>query len=666
MPSISLTLEDLARHSGGILRFAGAARAGDKADALSREAARERQGELTGETAGGTARDAMERAAAVRVRAVTVDSRRLVRPGTAFFALRGGQTDGHRFVAEAMGAGCVAAVVAGDMAEALLGSLPLGSPLVVLPPGGEEARRGGDARGAQADPVLGALGRLAAWWRGQLAATGKTRVLGITGSNGKTTVKSALGAVLGRRYRVSASPGSWNSRLGVALSLLAVEDDAEIALIEAGVSEPGDMAPLWEMIRPDLGLLTVIGTAHIGAFGDQDSIGREKLGLFRELGPEGWLLLPEDPRCERLGDELGLACPRVLFGPGAPDSAPVAVRRRSTTRALGQILRLRFPSREQYDLEVQDSSPAAVQNVAAAACAGVLLGVEPVEIADALGGFRPPPQRMETWQTPDGVTVINDCYSADPESTDAALRALGQYPAGRRRIFVFGGMAGLGSRSDEEHEHVGRLASRVGVSVLVAVGERVGSGPASSVFEGAVHRVASPQEATRVLAKILRHEDVVLLKGPTDQRLDGLARALLESTAPTRLMVSLSAVEANLRQLRRAMGQGVKLCPIVKAEAYGGDPVRLSRFLERAGVDALGVAFAEEGVALRKAGIGLPLLVLSPGRGDAERLVRHRLTPVIHSAYGLGELEEAAARVGRPVAVHLKVDTGMGRYGFFP
>jgi alanine racemase len=419
------------------------------------------------------------------------------------------------------------------------------------------------------------------------------------------------------------------------------------------------------MIRPELGLLTGIGTAHLGAFGHPDAIGREKLRLFHDLPADrGWLLVPDDPRCLRLAEQQGVRCPLHVFGPGAPNAGPVQVSRRSTTRRLGQVVRLRFADRSRFDIEIHDTSPAQVQNVAAAATAGALLGVPPAEIADALDGFRPPSQRLETWRTPDGVTVINDCYSSDPNSTDAALRALGLYPAGRRKVFVFGGMAGLGAASDEEHRHAGRLASSVGVSQLVAVGAL--AAPAAEAFEGPTSRVDHPTTALTEIRRTLRHGDVVLVKGPTEQRLDHLAQALVDSSAPTRLVVNLTAVEANLRQIGRHVGPDVGLCAIVKAEAYGGDPVRLSRHLERVGVSALGVAFAEEGVALRQASIALPLLVLSPGRGDAERLVRHRLTPVVHAHYAITELEEAAARLRRPVDLHLKVDTGMGRFGFFP
>ncbi|MFH2006792.1 MAG: alanine racemase [bacterium] len=585
--------------------------------------------------------------AELRVSAVTVDSRRLTPPRALFFALRGDRTDGHRFVGDALARGCVAAVVDARQRDAF----PAEAPLLVAPPSDN------------GDPVLNALVRLAIWWRGELRA----RVLGITGSNGKTTVKTALHAVLARTMRTAESPGSYNSRLGVALSLLGMDAEAEVALVEAGVSAPGDMEPLAAMIRPDLGLLTGIGTAHLGSFGRQARIGAEKIKLFADLPGDGWLLIPDDPLCRALAEPLGRTV--HVFGDAPPGAQVVGVSRISTTRRLGQLVRLCFPDGRRDDIEIRDTSPAQVRNVAAAASAALLLGASPADIVDALDGFRPPPQRMETWQTPDGVTVVNDCYSADPTSTDAALRALSEYPAEQRKVFVFGGMAGLGERGDQEHRHAGQLAADAGVGLFAAVGEL--SEPAAQAFaratsEDRVLRYADPHTAAESLPGLLRHGDVVLVKGPTQHRLDSLARSLVESSAPTRLIIDLTTVESNLRQLRAHVGADVRLCPIVKAEAYGGDPVRLCRFLARIGVDSLGVAFADEGVALRKAGITVPILVLSPGRGDAPRLVRYRLTPVIHASYALQELEDSAATAERRVAVHLKVDTGMGRYGFFP
>ncbi len=596
----------------------------------------------------------------IGVEAVTVDSRRLTPPNALFFALGGQHTDGHRFVADALAAGCVAAVVDARRAEDLAG---LG-PLLLAPTGGVE---GDSAQAEEEDPVLAALVRLATWWRGQLEA----RVLGITGSNGKTTVKSALHAVLARTVRTAASPGSYNSRLGVALSLLGMDAGAEVALLEAGVSEPGDMAPLEAMIRPNLGLITGLGTAHIGRFGTRKRIGVEKLRLFGNLAEgsdhdPGWLLIPDDPICRDLARDL--RCAVHVFGHQEATASTVGVGRLSTTLRLGQVVRLRFPDGDRFDIEVLDTSDAQVQNVAATASAALLLGLAPADIADALDGFRPPPQRLETWQTPDGVTIINDCYSADPTSTDAALRALGEYPTDARKVFVFGGMAGLGDLADQEHRHAGGVAAEVGVDLLAAVGHRA-EATAQAFAEtdtGQLLRFPDPAQAADRLSQELRHGDVVLVKGPTELRMNGLARALVESSAPTRLIIDLTTVEANLRQLRHHVSTGVKLCPIVKAAAYGGDPVRLCRFLERVGVDYLGVAFTDEGVALRKAGISLPVLVLSPGRGEERRLVDHGLTPVLHSVDGLDALEEAARSVDSPQRVHLEIDTGMGRYGFFP
>jgi len=594
----------------------------------------------------------------IRVAAVTVDSRRLTPPHALFFALGGRHTDGHRFVADALGAGCVAAVVdarrAPDLATRGHG------PLLLAPAGDDEG-----------DPVLAALVRLATWWRGQLGA----RVLAITGSNGKTTVKSALHAVLSRRVPTAVSPGSYNSRLGVALSLLGMDAEARVALVEAGVSEPGDMAPLEAMIRPDLGLLTGLGTAHIGRFGKPERIGAEKIRLFERIaGPSGaapgWVLVPDDPACRKLAQ--GLRCNVHFFGGNGPgdgaSEGAVGVERLSATWRQGQAVRLHFPHGDRFDIEVRDTSGAQVHNLAATASAALLLGLAPADIVDALDGFRPPPQRMETWQTPDGVTVINDCYSADPTSTDAALRALGDYPEDARKVFVFGGMAGLGDLADQEHRHAGSLAAEVGVDLLAAVGDRAEATARSFEESGTrqVLRFADPAQAAGRLSQVLQHGDVVLVKGPTRLRMDGLARALVESSAPTRLIIDLTTVESNLRQVRRHVGTGVRLCPIVKAAAYGGDPVRLCRYLERIGVDYLGVAFTDEGVALRKAGISLPVLVLSPGRGEGRRLVGHRLTPVLHAPHGIDELEEAASRAGTTQRVHLEVDTGMGRYGFFP
>ncbi|MFN7145907.1 MAG: Mur ligase family protein, partial [Myxococcota bacterium] len=219
------------------------------------------------------------------LRGVAIDSRR-VRPGEAFFALGGRHVDGHRFVAGAIAAGAAVAVVR------------------------RGAELAGDPPRIEVDAPLAALQRLAAWHR----ARAVRRVVAVTGSNGKTIVKDALTAILATRWRVAASPGSWNSQVGVPLAVLAAPEDTEIGIFEAGVSEPGEMAAIADILRPDVGVLVNVGLAHIARFGTREATAREKVRLFRDVPADGWVLAPDDP----IVNALPLPCRRVRPGAQAP------------------------------------------------------------------------------------------------------------------------------------------------------------------------------------------------------------------------------------------------------------------------------------------------------------------------------------------------------------
>ena len=592
-----------------------------------------------GEASGGDANAA--------VASVTIDSRR-VGARAAFFALEGAHTDGHRFAADAIRNGAVAAVVAA----------------------GEQSRQAGagDATMVAVDDPLRALQRLAGWWRQQLAG----RVLAVTGSNGKTIVKDALLRLLGDRYLAAGTLGSWNSQLGVPLAVLRLGRSTELAVLEAGVSEPGEMAALETILRPDFGLLTNVGLAHIAAFASRAAIAREKLRLFARLPPSGWLLAPAgDEVVERALGGLRLDCELYRFG--APSDAlpyfETAVAARDD-----HAVRVRFPGGEVRELELQTPSREVIADLEMAAAAAFLLGCDPDGIAAALDGYRPAATRMRIWrQAARDLTVIDDALSSDPVSVRAALRTLGSVSGLRgRRVFVFGGMRELGAHDEEEHRTVGRLAAehRVDQLVLVDPGDAGVAATEAAYLEagagGTVVRTKDVAELQRYLDRHLKPGDAVLFKGPRAAGIDRAAQHVAVELAPSRLLVDLDAVGENVRTFRRLVGRDRKLLAMVKALAYGSDLQRLGYELVRLGVDALGVATATEGELLRQSGVDLPVLVMLPSAEAADAIVAQRLTPVVNSPSLIAPLAAAARGRDAIIDVHLEVDTGMGRAGVFP
>ena len=574
------------------------------------------------------------------VSSVATDSRRIGN-GSAFFALTGKNTDGHDYVDDAIENGAVVAVVSRERAA----DFPAGEDRPVI----------------AVDDTLQALLRLASWWRGEISG----RVVAVTGSNGKTILKDALVRALHGTCRVAGSVGSYNSRLGVPLSILRIPRDAEVAVIEVGVSRPGEMEQIEKVVRPDFGILTNVGLSHVAAFGSRESIAGEKLALFRNLPRESWVLAPAD---DPVVDEAVSALPCPTLRLGVPDGRlPYVETRRPAGE--GTVLSFRFPDGTREEALIRTASSLVLIDVEAAVCAAWLLGATSESAALSMADYEPSHTRMEVWRSPTGITLINDSCSSDPISVQDALRSLANIKqAGHRAIFVFGGMHELGSVERSEHEQIGEMAARHRVDMLVLIGDQEAT--ARGFLSIAPERPVLRFEDTSVLSDKLRPElhpgDTILFKGPPGEGIDRVARDVTDAIAYNRFFVDMQAVAENIQRFRRITGPNTRLLAMVKALAYGSDVVRLSRELEALGIDMLGVSTPDEGLLLRRSGVDLPILVTLCTQDEIAKLVRHNLTPVIHSRDLIAPLAEAARAGGRTIDVHLKVDTGMGRLGVMP
>jgi Alr-MurF fusion protein len=596
--------------------------------------------EIGGELRGASASAVIDR--------VCTDSRG-ASPGALFVALKGQQTDGHRFLADAFRNGATAALVAQDK----LSSVALNADWPVI---------------ALTDPLLG-LQALARWHRQEYFA----QVLAITGSNGKTIVKDALKILLAGR-QVLASPGSYNSQLGLPLAVLSAEKPEALAILEVGISAPGEMAALEEIARPTYGILTNIGLAHFAAFGSREAIAREKMKLFERIPHEGWLLLPADEptidgaaqkiRCPiyRVGDKSGNA--------GISKDQALALKHVSFSED-GQLLELSIATQGTRSVRVKTRSPEIIADLHIAAAAAHLLGVPLEEIAAALDNYAPTSTRMELWSSPQGIRIINDGYSSDPISVNAALRSatLGASRNGRK-MFAFAGMRELGASSAREHQQVGAQAAECGFSHLFLVGNgelaTTAAGYKAVQPEGSVLQVKTADELKDRLLPLLRPGDTVLFKGPRNAGMVKAVRDLSGAIAQRCLWVNLAAIEGNIARFRRHCGGAVHIVAMLKAMAYGTELVQLGSWMSQLGIHHIGVSSANEGVAVRKTGADQDILVFLSEREDVDNLLNSRLTPVVYSAELVEAFAAALTGSDRVLDVHLKVDTGMHRVGVPP
>ncbi|WP_328870727.1 UDP-N-acetylmuramoyl-tripeptide--D-alanyl-D-alanine ligase [Streptomyces sp. NBC_00287] len=437
----------------------------------------------------------------VRVTGPVVRDSREVAPGSLFVAFVGERVDGHDFAAQVVEAG----------AAAVLASRPVGVPAIVV------------------DDVQTALGALA---RHVVRKLG-TPLVALTGSAGKTSTKDLIAQVLRRKAPTVFTPGSLNNEIGLPLTALSATEETKFLVLEMGARGIGHIRYLTELTPPNIGLVLNVGTAHIGEFGGREQIAQAKGELVEALPEDGAAILnADDPLVRSMASRTKAKV--ILFGESA--EADVRAENVRLTDSGQPAFMLHTPSGAS-EVTMRLYGEHHVSNALAAAAVAHELGMSAEEIATALSEAGSLSRwRMEVTERPDGVTVVNDAYNANPESMRAALRALAAMGKGRRTWAVLGKMAELGDEALAEHDAVGRLAVRLNVSKLVAVGGReaswlqLGAYNEGSWGEESVH-VSDAQAAVDLLRSELRPGDVVLVKASRSVGLESVAQALVETGA---------------------------------------------------------------------------------------------------------------------------------------
>lgn len=437
----------------------------------------------------------------VRVTGPVVRDSREVEPGSLFAAFAGERVDGHDFARQVVDAGAVA----------VLASRPVDVPAIVV------------------DDVQAALGALAREVVTRLGAT----LIGLTGSAGKTSTKDLIAQVLRRKAPTVFTPGSFNNEIGLPLTALSATEETGFLVLEMGARGIGHIRYLTGLTPPRIGVVLNVGSAHIGEFGGREQIAQAKGELVEALPEDGTAVLnADDPLVRAMASRTKAKV--VLFGEA--DEADVRAENVRLTDTGQPSFSLHTPS-GCSDVTMRLYGEHHVSNALAAAAVAHELGMSAEEIATALSEADSLSRwRMEVTERPDGVTVVNDAYNANPESMRAALRALAAMGKGRRTWAVLGKMAELGDEALAEHDAVGRLAVRLNVSKLVAVGGReaawlqLGAYNEGSWGEESVH-VSDAQAAVDLLRSELRPGDVVLVKASRSVGLEGVAQALLQTGA---------------------------------------------------------------------------------------------------------------------------------------
>jgi len=432
---------------------------------------------------------------------VSTDTRAIL-PGSAFLALRGERFDGHDFLAEAARAGAACAVVAEDRAAAA----PPGLPLLAVP------------------DTLQALGGMARFHRLRFAIP----VVGITGSNGKTTTREMIAAILARRGPVLKTEGNLNNEVGVPLTLLRLGPEHTAAVIEMGMSHRGEIARLTAMAEPRVGVVTNAFAAHLAGLGTVDGVADAKGELYKGLPPDGIVVAnADDARMLQRARKSGRSV--LTFAVGRDREADVAVLDVLSQGQDGITFLLGIGTKEvRVELSLVGEHNAA--NAAAAAAAALALGCSDREIVSGLAGVEPVGRRLRVERLASGVLLVDDCYNANPASMTAALRTLRQLAGAGRAVAALGDMLELGPAEVELHQDLGRDAAAAGLALLATFGPRTRFTHEAALAAGLAPSSAFHTEDLQALTAFVRERllpgDALLVKGSRGMKLERLVEAL--------------------------------------------------------------------------------------------------------------------------------------------
>ncbi|MCI7399026.1 MAG: bifunctional UDP-N-acetylmuramoyl-tripeptide:D-alanyl-D-alanine ligase/alanine racemase [Prevotella sp.] len=572
---------------------------------------------------------------------ILTDSRSLCFPEeTLFFAIRTQRNDGHNYIPELYRRGVRNFVVE---------QVPSGA-------GNELA----EANFLKVTSTLAALQRLAERHRDEFDIP----VVGITGSNGKTMVKEWLYQLLSPQMVVTRSPKSYNSQIGVPLSVWLLEKNTDIALFEAGISQTGEMQALRDIIQPSIGILTSIGQAHQENFRTMDEKCQEKLLLFHDA--KTVIYNSDDEIVSRSMRRSGFGGKKIAWSKEDPQ-ATLYIKEVETKDNITRVAYVFNQTTEgTYHLPFIDE--ASVECSLACAATALHLGIDSETLDIRMSQLEPVAMRLEVKEGQHGCTLINDSYNSDLSSLDIALDFMSRRPDhnGRKRTLILSDIQQSGQKPDKLYSIVSELAEKRGVDKFIGIG---------SVIAEHKDRISITEkhffaDVPTFISSETFHalsDEVILLKGARQFGFDHITELLEQKVHETILEVNLNAVVANLNHYRSFMRPETKIICMVKADAYGAGAVEVAKTLQDHRVDYLAVAVADEGVTLRKNGITSNIIIMNPEMTAFKTMFDYDLEPEVYSFRIMDALIKAAEKEGiTSFPVHIKLDTGMHRLGFDP
>lgn len=571
------------------------------------------------------------------IKNLLIDSRKLSgTEGVLFFAIKGDRHDGHIFIDDLLAAGVRSFVINKQPEEKWL----VHGSFIVVP------------------DTMAALQTLTAKHRAQF----KIPVIGITGSNGKTIVKEWLYQLLREDRSIVRSPKSFNSQVGVPLSVWQMKPEHELAIFEAGISKPNEMAKLERIIHPGIGMFTNLGLPHDENFKDHLEKAHEKLALFNHaeflLYCRDYLVLDEAVK-----QEAGLRNTKLITWS----------RKSRADLQVGRI------AKGTYETEIQGvykndfiritipfTDDASIENAINCWLLMLHLGYSSQLIAERMRMLSPVAMRLELKEGVNNCSIINDSYNSDLGSLQIALDFLAQQKQHPKKTIILSDILQSGKNEESLYAEVSELLKKKKVDRLIGIGEAISN--QADKFEVEKSFYPSTVAFLEHYDNALFNNEVILLKGARKFGFEDINKVLQQKTHETVLEIDLMALVHNLNYYRSLLLPHTKVMGMVKAFSYGSGSHEIASILQFQRVDYLAVAYADEGIELRKAGITVPIMVMNPEAQSYDSMIHYNLEPEIFNFRVFELFSEAVKRnlasLEQPFPIHIKLDTGMHRLGF--
>jgi len=558
-----------------------------------------------------------------------LDSRKIISPGTSlFFAIKGERHDGHQFIKELYSKGVRQFVV-----ENL--------PAMELP----------HANVLKVSNSQWALQQIASWHRKQF----KFPVIGITGSNGKTIIKEWLSQLLAKDFNIVRSPKSYNSQVGVPLSVWQINKQHTLGIFEAGISKPEEMSRLEKIIKPTIGIFSTLGTAHDEGFKSKEEKVSEKLQLFQDAEV---VIYSRD--YEEVDKQIQEKLKVKTFTWSKNFPADIYVK--GIEKINGKAKIHLFYQINPLTFNVPFSDDASLENIIHCIALLLYFKVDHLEIQNRINSLQKVAMRLEIKEGINGCFVIDDSYNNDLAGLKIAINFLEQQKRREDKSIILSDVLEAGTEEDKLYQEIADLLKSKNIDKVIGIGERISKH--KEYFSPLSKFYPSTDSFLQNLDTDLFSDEIILVKGARVFQFERIIAQLQQKVHGTILEVNLDALSSNLNYYKSKLKPQTKIMVMVKAFGYGSGSFEIANLLQFHRVDYLAVAYADEGVALRENGISLPIMVMNPVQQSFDKLFQYNLEPEIYSFKILNEYMEFLNAHEISSRIHLKIDTGMRRLGF--